>query len=128
MSRREEVTAVLLELLQTEMPEVSWNKQLNGAVRGNELKGTVSCDRLEFEWTAKNVRMATASYAIYLIDVTSIDGVDALADKIDVILCENWQLGGAVTNSVVKSIIFGAAQGSPNAGMALINFEVLFTC
>ena len=128
MSRREEVTAALLELLQTELPEVSWNEQLTGAVRGQNLQGTVSCDRISFERNAKNVRMATASYSIYMIDANSLDGVDTLADKIDSVLCENWHLGGIATNSVVKSIIFGAAQGKTNAGMALVEFDVLFTC
>lgn len=128
MSKREDVTKALIDLLTEQLPEVSWNEQLTGAVRGQELQGTVSCDRISFEWNAKNVRMATASYSIYLIDANSLDGVDALADKIDNVLCENWHLGGIATNSAVKSIIFGAAQGKANAGMALVEFDVLFTC
>lgn len=128
MSKREEVTQALVDLLAQELPEVNWSQQLTGAVRSKEIEGTVSCDRISFEYNAKNVRMATASYEIYLLDSETLDGVDALADKIDTVLCANWHLGGIATNSAVKEIIFGAAQGKANAGMALIAFDVIFTC
>lgn len=128
MSKREEVTKALMDLLGQEVPEVSWSQQLTGAARSKELEGSVSCDRISFEWNAKNVRMATASYSIYLLDANTLDGVDELADKIDSVLCEHWHLGGIAVNSAVKEIIFGAAQGKTNAGMALIEYDVIFDC
>lgn len=128
MSKREEVTRALMDLLAHGVPEVSWSQTLTGAVRSKKLEGTISCDRINFEYNAKNVRMATASYDIYLMDPDTLDGVDGLADKIDNLLNENWHLGGIATNSAVKEIIFGAAQGKTNAGMVLIRFDVIFTC
>ncbi|MDD3894914.1 MAG: hypothetical protein PHU36_07830, partial [Syntrophomonadaceae bacterium] len=90
MSRREEVSSALLELLKEEIPEVAdWKSAATGAKRGKEISGTVSCDRVRFGFDAKSEREATATYSIYVLDPTSVTGVDAIADHIDSVIMAN---------------------------------------
>ena len=42
MSRRTEITDVIMGLLQDKMPEVHWSSLVTGAGRGNKLEGTVT--------------------------------------------------------------------------------------
>lgn len=126
MSRRTEVTEALLRILQDEAPEVSWNMAVTGAKRGKEVEGTVTCDRIRFEDEGKGEREATAEYSIYILDARSLESVDALADKVESILTANATLDNWATDSRVKMLVFGAPQGRPNVGLALIDFEVKF--
>lgn len=128
MSRRTEITEVLLGLLWDQLPEVHWSSLVTGASRTNRLEGTVSCDRITYQEMTKTARKGIMSYSIYLMDTQSIEGVDTLADKLDDLLTKYDDLGGWCSGSRVKEIIFGAAQGKSNAGLALINYEVYFDC
>ncbi len=128
MSRRTEITDVIMGLLQDQLPEVHWNSLVTGASRTNRLEGTISCDRVTYVEMTKSGRKGVMSYSIYLMDTQSIEGVDALADKLDELLTRYDDLGGWCSGSRVKEIIFGVAQGKSNAGLALINYEVYFDC
>ena len=115
-------------LLQDQMPDVHWGSLVTGANRTNRLEGTLSCDRITYQEMTKNGRKGVLSFSIYLLDTQSIEGVDALADELDAILTQYPDLGGWCTDSRVKEIIFGAAQGRANVGVALISYEVYFDC
>lgn len=127
MSRREEVSEALLELLKEKIPEVTdWKSAATGAKRGKEISGTVSCDKIKFTLDAKGEREATATYSIYVLDPASITGVDNIADHIDAALTDNPDINKWATDSRVKEILFGVAQGRETAGLALITLEVKF--
>ena len=127
MSRREEVSDALLELLKEEIPEVAdWKSAATGAKRGKEISGTISCDKIKFSLDAKGEREATATYSIYVLDPASITGVDTIADRIDAVLTANPNINRWATDSRVKEILFGVAQGRETAGLALITLEVKF--
>lgn len=128
MSRRTEITDVIMGLLQDQMPEVHWSSLVTGASRGNKLEGTVSCDRITYVEMTKSGRKGVLTYSIYLLDTASVEGVDALADKLDALLTHYHDLGGWCIDSQVKEIVFGVAQGKADAGMALITYEVYFDC
>lgn len=128
MSRRTEITDVIMGLLQDQMPEVHWSSLVTGAGRSNKLEGTVSCDRITYVEMTKSGRKGVLTYSIYLLDTASVEGVDALADKLDALLTKYHDLGGWCIDSQVKEIVFGVAQGKTDAGMALITYEVYFDC
>lgn len=128
MSRRAEITDVLTGLLQAEIPNVHWGTLVTGANRTNRLEGTVSCDRVTYTEQTKTARKGTMTYSIYLMDTKSVEGVDVIADTVDDVLTIYSDLGGWCTSSRVKDIIFGAAQGKNNVGIALIEYEVSFDC
>lgn len=128
MSRRTEITDVIMGLLQDQMPEVHWSSLVTGAGRSNKLEGTVSCDRITYVEMTKSGRKGVLTYSIYLLDTASVEGVDALADKLDALLTKYHDLGGWCIDSQVKEIVFGVAQGKSDAGMALITYEVYFDC
>ena len=128
MSRRTEITDVIMGLLQDQIPEVHWSSLVTGAGRSNKLEGTVSCDRITYVEMTKSGRKGVLTYSIYLLDTASVEGVDALADKLDALLTKYHELGGWCIDSQVKEIVFGVAQGKTDAGMALITYEVYFDC
>lgn len=128
MSRRTEITDVIMGLLQDQIPEVHWSSLVTGAGRSNKLEGTVSCDRITYVEMTKSGRKGVLTYSIYLLDTASVEGVDALADKLDALLTKYHDLGGWCIDSQVKEIVFGVAQGKTDAGMALITYEVYFDC
>ncbi len=128
MSKRTDITDVLMGLLKDQMPDVHWGSLVTGANRTSRLEGTVTCDRITYQEMTKSARKGVMTYSIYLLDTQSIEGVDALADELDALLTQYPDLGGWCTGSRVKEIIFGAAQGRANAGMALISYEVYFDC
>lgn len=126
MSRREEVTAAILELLEEEVPEVLWRTANAGAERNRQITGSINCDRISFTTDCKGEREATAQYTIYILDASSITGVDDIADRVDAILTANPDINNWATDSIVKEIIFGVAQGKKDSGVAIIIFEVKF--
>lgn len=126
MTRREEVTAAIKELLEENIPDVEWLTLITGAKRGREITGTITCDRISYSNDCKGEREATAKYSIYILDNNSIEGVDAIADKVDKVLTANPDLNRWATDSRVKEIMFGVAQGKEKAGLAYIIFEVKF--
>ena len=126
MTRREEVTEAIKELLEEEIPDVEWLTLINGAKRGKAITGTITCDRISFANDCKGEREATAKYTIYILDNSSIEGVDAIADKADKVLTANPDLNRWATDSRIKEIVFGVAQGKEKSGLACIIFEVKF--
>lgn len=127
MSRREEVTEALIALLQEQITEVTdWKGAIVGAKRSKVVAGTVSCDRVRFGFDAKGEREATATYSIYVLDPSSVTSVDAIADHIDTVLTNNPDINKWATDSRIKEILFGVAQGCETAGLALITLEVKF--
>lgn len=99
MSRRTEITDVIMGLLQDQMPEVHWSSLVTGAGRGNKLEGTVSCDRITYVEMTKSGRKGVLTYSIYLLDTASVEGVDALADKLDALLARTNGLSASLALS-----------------------------
>ncbi len=128
MSRRTEVTEALVRILEDEIKEVAWFKRTVGAVRGKVMHGTVSCDKISYEWDTKGDRTATATYSIFITDDSSVDGVDVIADRIDEVLTANPSLDNWATDSVISEIVYGAAQGKTTVGVALITLKVDYDC
>ena len=111
MSRRTEITDVIMGLLQDQIPEVHWSSLVTGAGRSNKLEGTVSCDRITYVEMTKSGRKGVLTYSIYLLDTASVEGVDALADKLDALLTKYHDLGGWCIDSQVKEIRFRCGAG-----------------
>lgn len=127
MSRREEVANALRELLQEEVQEVTdWKGTVKGVNRAKEITGTISCDRVKYGFDAKGDREATAEYSIWILDPGSDIGVDPIADHVDAVLTSDPTINRWATDSVVKEIIYGVAQGRETAGLACIIFEVKY--
>lgn len=127
MSRRAEVVAALLELLQEEVTEVSdWQDVVKGVKRAKDITGTISCDRVSYAFDAKGDREATAEFSIWVLDPNSESGVDPIADHIDQVLTDNPTLNRWATDSEVEKIIFGVAQGRETAGLACLIFRVRY--
>lgn len=126
MSRREEVAAALLELLQEEVTEVVWQEAIKGVKRAKEVTGTISCDKVTYALDAKGEREATANYSIWVLDPNSENGVDSIADKVDAVLTANPTINRWATDSMVKEIMFGVAQGTATAGLACIILKVQY--
>ncbi len=123
MSKRIEVTNAIIGLLKKKVPEANWNASITGVNRSSKLEGTVTCDRIEYNYEAYDVLTAKAVYSIYIVDMNSIEGVDDIADKAFVLL-NNSDLAGTITEGLVSKIIYGTAQGKQNAGVALLEYVV----
>lgn len=103
MSRRAEVVAALLELLQEEVPEVSdWQDVIKGVKRAKDITGTISCDRVSYAFDVKGEREATAEFSIWVLDPNSESGVDPIADHIDQVLTANPTINRWATDSEVE--------------------------
>lgn len=128
MSRRTEITKILTDMLKNQMPNVHWTTRTTGVNRSNRFEGTVSCDRIEYTEMTKTGRKGVMTYYIYLADSESIDGIDLVADELDALLTKYRNLGGWITDSRVKDIVYGMAQGKTTVGMARLTYEVYFDC
>jgi hypothetical protein len=127
MTRRQEVADALIRILADEAPEIkNWRARVIGVSRGKEIEGAAACDRIKFADIAKGEREATATFIIYILDPANAFIVEDLADKIDKILTGNPTLDGWASDSRVKEIVFGVAQGIKDAALAALEFEVKF--
>jgi hypothetical protein len=126
MGRRKEVEDAVLRILADEVSDVPWGAAVAGAKRGRSLEGTVACDRVSFKADAKDGREATAVFSVYVIDGAGGGRAEETADKADAVLAANPTLDGWATDSFVRRMFFGVAQGKPEIGVALLELEVKF--
>lgn len=128
MSQRTAVEEALYSLLKGKFPEIHWQKLVTGAARGREMMGTVACERISYEWLDKFTKAATATFSIYVMDISSTSAVDSIADDIIAALGDDRTLSGTVVDSLVQEVIYGMAQGRPDVGAVLIHFVVTYDC
>lgn len=121
--RRAEVTQTIFDYLKTSVPEVPWSVRLSGANRSKEVEGTVSCDRVSFQYDTKDSLVAKAIYGIYILDANSTENVDALADKVFAVL-NNDDLGGVVICGDITQIQYGSKPGMAGSGVAMLTYVV----
>lgn len=123
--RRKEIGAAIRSLLETSVPTVSWTERLAGASRGKDVCGSITCDRVTYQWQDKTTLIATATYSIYLVDTPSSGTVDDLADEVFTALHSD-NLDGMVIDSNVLSVLYGSAQGKPDIGVVMMEYEVQY--
>lgn len=123
--RRKEIGAAIRSLLETSVPTVTWTERLTGANRGKDICGSITCDRVQYAWSDKTTLVATAKYSIYLVDTPSSGTVDDIADEVFTTLHSD-DLGGLVIDSNILEIIYGAAQGKPEIGIVMMEYEVQY--
>ena len=104
MSKRTAVEEALYSLLMDQFPKIS------------------------YEWLDKFTKAATATFSIYVMDISSTNEVDNIADDIIRVLSNNRTLSGTVVDSLVQEVIYGMAQGRPDVGAVLIHFVVTYDC
>lgn len=121
--RRKEISGAIRSHLESFVPAVKWIERLSGASRGKEVCGSITCDRVSYQWEDKTDLIATAIYSIYLIDAASTGTVDDLADEVFMALHAE-DLGGAVIDSNVMQVVYGSAQGRPEVGIVMMECKV----
>ena len=121
--RRNEVTQAIIECLKNAVPEVPWGVRITGANRSKVVEGSVTCDRVSFEYDSKDSLVAKATYLIYIIDPNSTENVDVLGDKVFFAL-NNDDLDGVVICGDVTNITYGSAPGITGSGVVLLNYSV----
>jgi hypothetical protein len=127
MSRRKEVQEAIVRILTDEVPEIAdWRGAVIGAARHRGLAGTVSCDRVRFKADTKDSREATALFSVYILDAEASGQAEDIADKACAALSKNPTLDNWATDSEVVQMLFGAPQGRPEAGLAVLELEVKF--
>lgn len=128
MSKRTAVEEALYSLLMDQFPKIHWQKLVTGAARGREMMGTIACERISYEWLDTFTKAATATFSIYVMDISSTNEVDNIADDIIRVLSNDRTLSGTVVDSLVQEVIYGMAQGRPDVGAVLIHFVVTYDC
>lgn len=121
--RRKEISAAIRALLEDSVPAVKWTERLTGASRGADIYGSVTCDRVDYAWDDKTSLVATAVYSIYLVDSASTGAVDDLADEVFQTLHSD-DLEGLLIDSNIKRVVYGSAQGKPEIGIVLLEYEI----
>ena len=124
-SKRKEVENAILNMLETNFPNVTWVKIFKGFQREKGVSGSLVSDRTNFEYDAKNQLVATARYTVIIADPDNTDTVDDIADEVFELL-DNDDLNGTVTIGEVKSIAYASAPTKAEAGAVLIDYEVKY--
>ena len=120
------IQAALVENLRSLFPSITWTATIIGAKVGRGVVGSVECDRVAFEYPAKDIIDATATFHVYLISASSTESVEAAAVDVMKALRANPTIDGAAIDSGVQRIIYGTPQGAPKATAAEITYEVLY--
>ena len=121
--RRATVTQTIVDILNEAVPEVPWGIRFSGANRSKEVEGTVSCDRVSFEYDSKDSLVAKATYNIYILDANSTENVDELADKVFVVLNDD-DLDGVIICGDITQVQYGSMPGMPSSGVAVLTYVV----
>lgn len=123
--KRKEIEDAILDILQTNIPDVSWVKIFKGFQREKGMSGSIVNDHIDFQYDAKNQCLATATYTIIIADPDNTETVDTTADEVFELL-DNDNLDGKAIIGDVKSIAYAAAPNKANAGAALLVYEVKY--
>ena len=67
-SRRMAVDNAIMDILQTNVPEVTWTRIFKGFQRGKGIVGSLVSDSIDFEYDTKNQLVATAKYTVIIAD------------------------------------------------------------
>ena len=124
-SRRMAVDNAIMDILQTNVPEVTWDRIFKGFQRGKGIVGSLVSDSIDFEYDAKNQLVATAKYTVIIADSENTDTVDDIADEVFELL-DSDDLNGTATIGEVKSIVYASAPTKAEAGAVLIVYEVKY--
>ena len=125
MSARTQITTLIKNFLVSEVQGVQWVDLIQGALRQKGVSGSIACDNISYRHDSKDIRTATATYTIYLIDPECQDTVDDIADDIDSILDGN-DFDGYLSQAEVTNIAYGAPRGLPSGGAAKITYIVSY--
>lgn len=125
MNKREQVTAAILNIASATVPQVKWASKIKGANRSRDKEGSVTCDSIEYVYKAKGLTFAQARYSIYLVDVTSIDGMDGFADELFDALHDS-DLEGTCNKALITRVQYGAPKDYPNVGVVLLTLEAQY--
>ncbi|MDY6084635.1 MAG: hypothetical protein SPI25_05235 [Dialister sp.] len=120
------ITRTLKKYLAKSIPFLDWSFEITGAAIPSKPSGTVTADVVTFDNPYKYGDAVTIEYTIYLIaPLPSSARLDEWAMTVRSVLADNPDLGGAVTDSNVSKIIFGAAPGIHGAsGACMIRYEI----
>lgn len=121
--RRATVTQTIVDILKEAVPEVPWGVRFSGANRSKGVEGTVSCDRVSFEYDSKDSLVAKATYNIYILDANSTENVDELADKVFFVLNDD-DLDGVIICGDITQVQYGSMPGMPSSGVAVLTYVV----
>ena len=121
--RRATVTQAIFETLKEAVPEVPWSVRFSGANRSKGVEGTVSCDRVSFEYDSKDSLVAKATYNIYILDANSTENVDELADKVFLVLNDD-DLDGVIICGDITQVQYGSMPGMPSSGVVVLTYVV----
>lgn len=124
-SRRMAVDNAIMDILQTNVPEVTWTRIFKGFQRGKGIVGSLVSDSIDFEYDTKNQLVATAKYTVIIADSENTETVDSIADEVFELLDDD-DLNGTATIGEVKSIVYASAPKKAEAGAALIVYEVKY--
>ena len=124
-SRRMAVDNAIMDILQTNVPEVTWTRIFKGFQRGKGVVGSLVSDSIDFEYDAKDQLVATAKYTVIIADSENTETVDSIADEVFELLDDD-DLNGAATIGEVKSIVYAAAPNKSEAGAAILIYEVKY--
>ena len=123
--KRKEINRAILSLLESSASSVEWSERLAGASRGKNICGSVTCDRISHVWDDKQCLIATAVYSIYLVDTPCTGTVDDIADDVFSALHSD-DLGGLAIDSNILNVVYGGAQGKPEVGIVMMEYEVKY--
>lgn len=122
MSKRTEVMEALTEIIRNTAPDVPWSVNISGSNVSKGIEGTISCDRVAFDQQAAGLIIATATFSIYVIDMSSDAQIDDISDALfDALECSD--LNGTCLVCYVKNIIYGAPRGNQKAMAVLIELQ-----
>lgn len=125
MSKLQDVTESLLNVCAQVVPEVKWGVAVIGANVGKEPEGTVSCDKVSFEHTARRCVLATAEFSVYVIDINANIRVEDIGDKLfDALMLTDFD--GSILVGKVKNISYGTPKGVSKAVAMVLEFEAQF--
>lgn len=115
------LTEKVRSYLEESLPRLTWVKEFKGAAIPNVPTGTVAAGEMEFVDTSKGADMAVVAFSIYLIDLSSENGVENMAMDVRQALTANDTLDDMVQHGTVTKMQFGAVTG--RAGACLITYK-----
>lgn len=122
MSKRTEVTEALAEIVREAVPDVPWSVNIAGLNASKDVQGTISCDRVAFDQQAADLIIATATYTIYVVDMSGDAQIDDIGDALfDALNCSD--LNKTCLVCYVNNIIYGAPRGNPKAMAVLVELQ-----
>lgn len=122
MSTRTEVTSALVEIIREAVPSVPWTVNVTGSNVSKGIEGTLSCDRVDFSQEARDIIFATATFTIYVVDMSGNEEIEDIGDILfDALNCTD--ANGTCLICSVKSIVYGAPRGNTKASALLMELE-----